>query len=85
MATAHDLTVIPHGHSAPATLHVSLTQSPAHTPYQEDLVKWHQVHRLFLRLPVNPVGGRLAAPAEVGLGMELDTARALSDTVIFAE
>ncbi len=55
-ATAHDLMVIPHGHSAAATLHFSLTQSPAHTPYQEDLVKWNQIHQFFLADPVNPVG-----------------------------
>ncbi|MFC6091319.1 enolase C-terminal domain-like protein [Saccharothrix lopnurensis] len=82
-ATAHDLITIPHGHSAAATLHFSLTQSPIHTPYQEDLVKWNAVHQHFLRHPVNPVDGLLHAPAEPGLGMDLDTARATSDTWIF--
>ena len=82
-ATAHDLITIPHGHSAAATLHFSLTQSPIHTPYQEDLVKWNAVHQLFLRHPVNPVDGLLHAPAEPGLGMELDLAPAESDTWVF--
>jgi L-rhamnonate dehydratase len=84
-ATAHDLITIPHGHSPAATLHFSLTQSPVHTPYQEDLVKWNQVHQLFLRTPVNPVRGELGLPETPGLGMELDTSRALSDTLIFPE
>lgn len=82
-ATAHDLITIPHGHSAAATLHFSLTQSPIHTPYQEDLVKWNAVHQFFLRHPVNPVDGLLHAPVEPGLGMDLDTAHATSDTYIF--
>lgn len=82
-ATAHDLITIPHGHSAAATLHFSLTQSPIHTPYQEDLVKWNAVHQFFLRHPVNPVDGLLHAPVEPGLGMDLDTVHATSDTYIF--
>ena len=72
-ATAHDLTVIPHGHSAAATLHFSLTQSPAHTPYQEDLVKWNQIHQLFPRRPGRCRSTGCCAPTgSPGLGMELD-------------
>ncbi|MFF4592279.1 enolase C-terminal domain-like protein [Amycolatopsis sp. NPDC001319] len=82
--TAHDLQVIPHGHSATATLHFSLTQSPAHTPYQEDLVKWNQVHQLFLASPVNAAGGVLSPSDAPGLGMELDLGRADADDVVFA-
>jgi L-rhamnonate dehydratase len=83
-ATAHDLVVIPHGHSAAATLHFSVTQSPIHTPYQEHLVKWNAVHQLFLRNPVDVVDGLLHAPRDPGLGMDLDTSRADSDTLVFA-
>ena len=83
-ATAHDLMVIPHGHSAAATLHFSLTQSPAHTPYQEDLVKWNQIHQLFLADPVNPVDGMLRPNGKPGLGMELDLSRAVRDETVFA-
>ena len=83
-ATAHDLVVIPHGHSAAATLHFSVTQSPIHTPYQEHLVKWNAVHQLFLRDRVDPVGGLLHAPRHPGMGMDLDLAHADSDTVVFA-
>jgi len=83
-ATAHDLTVIPHAHSATATLHYSLSQSPGHTPYQEDLVKWNQIHQLFLAAPVRPVDGMLTARGEPGLGMELDLSAADSDEIVFA-
>ena len=82
-ATAHDLITIPHGHSATATLHFSVTQSPIHTPYQEHLVKWNAVHQLFLRHPVNPVDGVLLAPQLPGMGMDLDVTRAESDTIAF--
>ena len=64
-ATVHDLIVIPHGHSSPATIHFSVTQSPIHTPYQEFLVKWNAIHVHFLKHPVEPQHGP-------GLGMRLD-------------
>jgi L-rhamnonate dehydratase len=84
MATAHDLIVIPHGHSTNATAHVSLTQSPIHTPWQEYLVKWNAVHQHFLRDPVLPVNGRIHEPTLPGLGMALDPDKLESDTEIFA-
>ncbi|HEY0419333.1 MAG TPA: enolase C-terminal domain-like protein, partial [Acetobacteraceae bacterium] len=48
LATAHDLIVIPHGHSTPAGIHYSLAQSPIHTPWQEYLWKWNEIHQHFL-------------------------------------
>ena len=48
-ATIHDLITIPHGHSSRAGINFSLTQSPVHTPYQEYLVKWNDIHQFFLR------------------------------------
>ena len=83
-ATAHDLTVIPHGHSAAATLHFSLTQSPMHTPYQEDLVKWNGIHQFFLADPVVPVDGMLRPTDRAGIGMELDLSRAGADAFVLA-
>jgi L-alanine-DL-glutamate epimerase-like enolase superfamily enzyme len=83
-ATAHDLITIPHGHSTPATIHFSVTQSPIHTPYQEYLVKWNAIHQHFLRNPVAPVDGFIHVPGEPGLGMELDAAKIETDAEIFA-
>lgn len=74
-ATVHDLITIPHGHSSPAGIHVSLTQSPVHTPYQEYLVKWNDIHQFFLKKPVRPVNGVIAVPTEPGVGMDLDKAK----------
>ena len=83
-ATAHDLIVIPHGHSSAATAHFSVTQSPIHTPYQEYLVKWNAIHQHFLQDPVDPVDGYIHAPQEVGLGMELDPAKIETEQEVFA-
>jgi len=84
LATAHDLIVIPHGHSTPATMHFSLTQSPIHTPYQEYLVKWNDIHQHFLAHPLKPVGGTLAPHAEPGFGMDLDPAKIEAEQEVFA-
>jgi L-rhamnonate dehydratase len=81
-ASAHDVMVIPHGHSAAATLHFSLAQSPSSTPMQEDLIKWNAVHQLFLRNPVTPVRGLLTPNNEPGIGMELDLSRATAQAYV---
>ena len=83
-ATAHDLLTIPHGHSTPAGIHFSVTQSPIHTPYQEYLVKWNAIHQHFLARPVLPVGGQIHAPDLPGLGMDLDPAKIEEETEAFA-
>jgi L-rhamnonate dehydratase len=82
-ATAHDLIVIPHGHSSSATIHFSVTQSPIHTPYQEYLVKWNAIHQHFLSDPIGPVGGLIHAPSQTGMGMELDAAKIETETTLF--
>jgi L-alanine-DL-glutamate epimerase-like enolase superfamily enzyme len=83
-ATAHDLIVIPHGHSSSATIHFSVTQSPIHTPYQEYLVKWNTINQHFLRDPIEPVAGLIHAPRRAGMGMELDTTKIETDGELFA-
>lgn len=82
-ASAHDLVTIPHGHSSPATIHFSVTQSPIHTPYQEFLVKGNTIHQHFLRDPVLPAGGLIHAPTLPGLGMELDPGKIQTEEEIF--
>jgi L-rhamnonate dehydratase len=83
-ATVHDLITIPHGHSTPAGIHFSLTQSPIHTPYQEYLVKWNTIHQHFLAHPVVPVKGEIHAPDLPGIGMDLDPAKIEEESEIFA-
>ncbi len=74
-ASAHDLMVIPHGHSTPAGLHFTLAQSPSLTPYQEFLVKWNAINQHFLAQPLMPQAGVLVPPGGPGLGMNLDAAK----------
>ena len=74
-ATVHDLITIPHGHSTPAGIHFSVTQSPVHTPYQEYLVKWNEIHQHFLKHPVMPVKGMIGLNNLPGIGMDLDQAK----------
>nr|WP_294518750.1 enolase C-terminal domain-like protein [uncultured Rhodopila sp.] len=74
-ATVHDLMTIPHGHSTPAGIHFSVTQSPIHTPYQEYLVKWNDIHQHFLAHPVKPARGEIHVPSLPGIGMDLDPAK----------
>ena len=71
-ATTHDLITIPHGHSTPAGIHFSVTQSPIHTPYQEYLSKWNQILQHFLVNKIEPVNGMLKAPTAPGINMDLN-------------
>lgn len=82
-ATVHDLITIPHGHSTPAGIHFSVTQSPIHTPYQEYLVKWNAIHQHFLANPVMPVRGQIHAPDLPGLGMDLDMTKVEEAAEVF--
>jgi L-rhamnonate dehydratase len=83
-ATVHDLITIPHGHSTPAGIHVSVTQSPIHTPYQEYLVKWNDIHQHFLAHAVRPQRGEIHLPTTPGLGMDLDPAKIEHEEEAFA-
>jgi L-rhamnonate dehydratase len=79
-ASAHDLIVIPHGHSTPVGLHFSLAASPIATPLQEFLVKWNIVNQHFLAHPLFPADGVLRPPEQPGLGMDLDPAKIEEET-----
>lgn len=84
LATAHDLIVIPHGHSSAAGVHFSLAQSPIHTPYQEYLVKWNAINQHFLAHPIEPRDGAIAANDRPGLGMDLAADRIEAQEEAFA-
>jgi L-alanine-DL-glutamate epimerase-like enolase superfamily enzyme len=84
-ATTHDLITIPHGHSTPAGIHFSVTQSPIHTPYQEYLIKWNEVHQHFLANPLKPEDGVIKAPSAPGINMDLDEAKIESEEEFMGE
>jgi L-rhamnonate dehydratase len=72
LASAHDVQLIPHGHSVPANANLSFAQPPALVPMIEYLVKWNILHQWFLKDPVHPVRGEVGLPTASGLGMDLD-------------
>lgn len=74
-ATAHDLIVIPHGHSTPIGIGFSVAQSPIHTPYQEYLVKWNDINMFFLKSQLRPIDGHIPLPMAPGANMDLDPAK----------
>jgi L-alanine-DL-glutamate epimerase-like enolase superfamily enzyme len=75
----HALPVIPHGHSIPANLHLSVAQPVTLVPWIEFLVKWNEIHQHFLKFPVKPVNGVITVNDEPGLGMDLDPAKIESE------
>ncbi len=82
LASAHDLQVIPHGHSSPANAHFSAAMVPTLTPYQEFLVKWNTVHQFFLKNPIEPQDGLITVPDTPGVGMDLDTGKIESEELL---
>jgi len=75
LASAHDVAVIPHNKSTAITIHLSLAQSPAQTPYQEYLVKWNVLLQHFLAHRIEPRDGELSAADAPGAAMDLDPDR----------
>ena len=82
LGSVHSLPVIPHGHSIPANLHLSVAQPAPAVPWIEYLVKWNEIHQHFLKFPVKPVNGVITVNDEPGLGMDLDEAKIQSEKYI---
>ena len=72
LASAYDLTVIPHGHSTPATAHLIAAWPETTCPLLEYLIKWNEIHQHFLKHPLKPINGSVELPNLPGLGMDLD-------------
>jgi L-rhamnonate dehydratase len=75
LASVYDVTLIPHGHSTPATAHFLYAQPVTLCPILEYLIKWNTIHQWFLQYPVEPVNGFVPIPTRPGIGMELDEAK----------
>jgi L-rhamnonate dehydratase len=75
LASAYDLTVIPHGHSTPATAHLIAAWPQTTCPLLEYLIKWNEIHQFFLKQPLKPSGGVVTLPTTPGIGMDLDEAK----------
>lgn len=75
LGSAYDLTMIPHGHSTPATAHVIAAWPETTCPLLEYLIKWNEIHQHFLKYPLKPINGSVTLNELPGLGMDLDEAK----------
>jgi L-rhamnonate dehydratase len=75
LTTTHDLICIPHGHSSAVNAVFSALQPPIHTPYQEYLVKWNEVHQFWFEQPIVPQNGFIQLPDFPGMCPALDEAK----------
>ena len=82
LASAHNIALVPHGHSTHATAHFIAAQSPNLCPIQEYLVKWNAIHQFFLKHRIEPVDGVITLPSAPGLGLEIDEDRVEDETVL---
>ncbi len=75
VASAHDVQVIPHGHSIHAALHVVASQSPMTCPLVEYLVLKMNSYYHFEKNQMRPGRAHIALPDGPGFGIEFDPAR----------
>ena len=75
LTSTHDLVCIPHGHSTHVNAVFSALHSPLHTPYQEYLVKWNEVHQFWFEKPLKPEKGLIRLPEYAGVSPALDESK----------
>jgi L-alanine-DL-glutamate epimerase-like enolase superfamily enzyme len=82
IASAFDAHVIPHGHNLHAALHVVASQSPMTCPLVEYLITKMANYYFFETPQLKPVNGKITLPEGPGFGVELDTAKIESQTIV---
>ena len=76
LCSTHDLILIPHAGAMHSGVHFSFSQSPAHTPLIEYLVKWMPIMQYFVKEPIIPQQGFIKVPEKsIGLGIEIDNTK----------
>ena len=75
LASAHDIPVIPHGHSVPANAHLVAAHPPNVCPLVEYLVQHNKQLQLFFDEPVHPEDGDVTVPDRPGIGVDIDEAQ----------
>jgi L-rhamnonate dehydratase len=75
VASLHDVSVIPHGHSLRAAVHVILSQSPMTFPLGEYLVTKMRHYHHFEKNPPIVEQAHIAQPKGPGFDIQLDEAR----------
>ncbi len=79
LCAAYDIPIVPHGHSVPSNVQLSAALSPVEVPYVEFLVKWNEILQHFYKNPVVPVNGIVTVPTGPGMGVEIDSAKIVSE------
>ena len=86
LTSTYDLILIPHAGAMHSGVHFSFSQSPAHTPLIEYLVKWMPILQYFSEYPVLPVNGDIYLPENsLGLGVNIDESKVLDKEEMFKE
>lgn len=75
LASAHDVRVVPHGHSLHAALHVVASQSPMTCPLVEYLITKMWDYYVFEKHQLKPENGKIELPERPGFGIELDESK----------
>ena len=84
LCSTHDLILIPHAGAMHSGVHFSFSQSPAHTPLIEYLVKWMPIMQFFVEEPIVPNQGFINVPKKsIGLGVEIDRTKIISQEYVF--
>jgi len=86
LTSTYDLILIPHAGAMHSGVHFSFSQSPAHTPMIEYLVKWMPILQFFVKKPVNCEDGNIFLPNNcVGLGVELDENKTIDSEEVYKD
>ncbi len=72
LATAYDVTLIPHVYLPLASAQVAFTQNLLTTPMFEYHYILGEIYQFFLRQPLRPLGGYIYPPEAPGVGIEVD-------------
>ena len=84
LCSTHDLILIPHAGAMHSGVHFSFSQSPAHTPLIEYLVKWMPIMQFFVKEPIALNRGFINVPEKsIGLGVEIDSTKIISQEYVF--
>ena len=84
LCTTHDLIFIPHAGAMHSGVHFSFSQSPAHTPMIEYLVKWMPILQYFNEDQVKVDNGYINLPEKtIGLGVNIDNNKIINQEYIY--
>jgi L-alanine-DL-glutamate epimerase-like enolase superfamily enzyme len=75
LASTYDVQVIPHAHTAPATLHLIASQPANVCPQLEFLARHTHAHQFFYKEPIEPRNGVVTLSERPGLGVEFDESK----------